>query len=471
MRVLFTMFPSYVHLYPLAPVAWALQSAGHEVRIATHAGFAGAVASVGLTAVALGDADAPEARLRDDAKQPPGPEEVLAYADVMGLNEQERENWIIFYQWLLNPLSDYVRVDLPEAGELIEMARLWKPDVVLWDPLFPAGAVAARVSGAAHGRFLGAALDYFGYSLERLAAARDRVVAAGLPENPLADVMRPLADKYGVEVDDELLLGQWTVDPLPEGVSLVTGTSKVPVRWVPFAGGETFRDWLYDEPERPRIALSLGESARRYVSGDWGRTPKLFEALSDLDVEVVATLNKFQLEGVQRVPDNVRVVEWVPLTQLMPTCSALIHHGGSGTTMNAIVNRIPQLVCDTDESFLMRAAEASPDPRDTGTYRVGREFGLTDETEPEQPKAGWVIPCRHLMAPPWSGIMKKFGAGVRLNHQGMPVDELRSHIQQVITNPSYREGAAKLRDAWANRPAPAAVVPVLERLTAEHRAR
>lgn len=469
MRVLFTMFPSYAHLYPLAPVAWALQSAGHEVRVATHASFAAAVASVGLTPVALGDPDATEARLRTDAKQPPDPGEVIAYADAMGLDPAERENWIVFYQWLLNPISDYVRVDLPEAAELVAFARRWQPDLVLWDPIFPAGAVAARVCGAAHGRFLGAALDYFIYSVERLQAARAQVRAAGLPENPLADIMRPLAERYHVDIDDELLTGQWTVDPLPEGVSLPTATVKVPVRWVPFAGGEVLRDWLHERPRRPRVALSLGESARRYVAGDWGRAPKLLDALADLDVEVIATLNGLQLEGVRRIPDNVRVVEWVPLTQLVPTCSVLVHHGGSGTTMSAIASRVPQLVCDTQESFLMRSADPTPTTGDAGVYRAGREFGITDDAESAEPKAGWVIPCRHLMAPPWSAVLTTYGAGDRLDHQVMSVADIRERIQRVLTEPSFRAGATALHEAWLSRPSPGDIVATLERLTAEHR--
>ncbi|MET9519979.1 hypothetical protein [Streptomyces sp. NPDC002994] len=33
MRVLFAVFPATAHLHPITPLAWALQNAGHQVRV------------------------------------------------------------------------------------------------------------------------------------------------------------------------------------------------------------------------------------------------------------------------------------------------------------------------------------------------------------------------------------------------------------------------------------------------------
>ncbi|MGB2567044.1 nucleotide disphospho-sugar-binding domain-containing protein [Micromonospora citrea] len=466
MRVLITVYPAVAHLYPVVPYAWALQTAGHEVRVASHAGFADTIASTGLVPVALGDAGSPEPRLREDARQPPAPEEVNAYVRAMGLSPEEAEHWIAFYQWNLNPASDYVRADLPDAPDLVEFARAWRPDLVLWDLVFPAGAVAARAAGAAHGRLLGSNLDYFAYSQERLAAHRQAVRAAGLADDPLADLVRPLADRYGVPVDDELLLGQFTVDPLPKGLSLPTATVKVPVRKVPYTGASVFPRWLHTRPQgRPRIALSLGESTRRYVAGDWGRTPKLLAALAGLDVEVVATLSPLQLAAVDMLPDNVRAIEWVPLTQLLPTCDALVHHGGMGTFSSAVAAGIPQLVCDTDDSLLFRPATAAPAEADSGTYRAGREFGVQDEDVAEE-AAGWLHPEKNLLATPCAGYVTEQGAGVRLDHQKQSVEEIRAQIRRVLTEPAFREGASALRETWQAMPSPNEIVPALEALAA-----
>ncbi|MEO3872805.1 nucleotide disphospho-sugar-binding domain-containing protein [Nonomuraea sp. B12E4] len=466
MRVLFTIYPSNAHLWPAVPTAWALQSAGHEVRVATHASFTGAVAATGLTAVALGDPDTVEARMRPDARPPAHPDDVLRFADVLGLDAEGREHWIAYYQWLLNPISDYVRVDLPYAADLVDFARAWRPDLVIWDPTFACGPVAASACGAAHARML-MGPDYFAWSMDRLAARASEVRAAGLPENPQAELMRPLADKYGVEVDRDLLYGHWSLNPLPIGMALPTSAIDVQVRYVPFNGAEVLPEWLYERPGRPRVALSLGESTRRFIKGDWGRTPKIFEAVADLDVELVATLNNLQLEGIERLPDNVRVIEWVTLTHLLPTCSAIIHHGGMGTFGAASAFGVPQIVCDTGETLLMRPVEVDPRTMEDGTYRIGYEFGVREVVETV---TTWELPAKKLEATPTSTYVTGRGAGVRLDHVTRSAADIQTMIRDVVNEPAYRHGAQAVFDAWLGMPSPTATVPLLERLTAEHRA-
>lgn len=467
MRVLFTVYPSHAHLWPVVPCAWALQSAGHEVRVATHAKFTGSVIAAGLTPVALGDPDVVEPRMRPDAKPPARPDEVLHFADVLGLDTEEREHWIAYYQWLLNPISDFVRVDLPYAGELVDFARAWQPDLMVWDPTFACAPVAARACGAAHARML-IGPDYLTWSMDRLAARRDEVLAAGLPENPQADLVRPLAEKYGMDVDYELLHGHWSLDPMPPGLRLPTSAVTLPMRYVPFTGNEVVPRWLYERPQRPRVALSLGESTRRFIKGDWGRAPKIIEAVADLDIELVATLNNLQMEDIDHVPDNVKIIEWVTLTHLLPTCSALIHHGGIGTYAAAAALKVPQIVCDTGETLLMRAVEVDPRTMADGTYRIGYEFGVREEVEMV---TTWELPAKKLEATPTSSYVVSRGAGARLNHVTQSVDEIRKLVLQVVDQPSYQDGAQAVYDEWLAMPSPADVVASLERLTAEHRRR
>jgi hypothetical protein len=46
------------------------------------------------------------------------------------------------------------------------------------------------------------------------------------------------------------------------------------------------------------------------------------------------------------------------------------------------------------------------------------------------------------------------------------VDEIRSQIVKVLDDPSYRDGATSLRQDWLARPAPAEIIPDLEKLAA-----
>jgi UDP:flavonoid glycosyltransferase YjiC (YdhE family) len=440
MRVLFTPYPSFAHLLPTVPLAWAFQAAGHEVRVAVHSSFVDSVTSLGLTAVSLGAPGSTEARLRDGAEEPRSGEEVLHFADVLGCTDAEREYWICFYQYFMLNIGDYASPDQPEAVDLVEFAGRWRPDLVLWDPTMVAAPVAARAVGAAHARIL-FSHDVFGWSIDRLAARRAEVRAAGLPENPMADAVRPLAERYSVPVDDELLLGQWTIDPLPPGFGPDTSAEVLRMRYVPYNGGGEMQDWLHQRPSRPRVALSLGESTRRFVSGDWDRLPRILEALGGLDVEVIATVNQQQMQDLEQVPDNVRTVEWVPLTQLMPTCSAIIHHGGVGTFSAALAARVPQLVCDSEESALMYEEE----PAGGG--------------EPE-----WVLPAKGIIATPVSEYVMARGAGDRLNHRALTVEEIGKLVLRAVQDQEFRDGAEAAYRTWLATASPADLVTIFERL-------
>ncbi|MFD8237383.1 nucleotide disphospho-sugar-binding domain-containing protein, partial [Streptomyces sp. NPDC059696] len=96
------------------------------------------------------------------------------------------------------------------------------------------------------------------------------------------------------------------------------------------------------------------------LKGDWGRTAKLLEAVAELDIEVIATLNDNQLAESGPLPDNVHTLDYVPLDQLLPTCSAVIHHGSTGTFAAASAAGLPQVVCDTDEPLLLFGVVSVP---------------------------------------------------------------------------------------------------------------
>jgi glycosyltransferase len=187
--------------------------------------------------------------------------------------------------------------------------------------------------------------------------------------------------------------------------------------------------------------------------------------LAELPIEVIATLNDLQLQGIATVPDNVRVIEWVSLTQLLPTCSAIIHHGGMGTFAAASAARVPQIVCDTEESVLMRLVEK--DVTDGGTYRIGWEFGVREAAA--EKVTSWELPAKKVEATPASDYVLGRGGGARLNHRALSVEEIGKLIMQVVDEPSFQQGADSVHERWLATPGPADVVPVLAALTAAHR--
>ncbi|WP_433496293.1 nucleotide disphospho-sugar-binding domain-containing protein [Sphaerimonospora sp. CA-214678] len=441
MRVAIAMWPAPAHLYPFTPLAWALRAAGHEVIAASHPCFAEAVCGEGL----------PFASICDPGVPPPmGPggvyaeerAEIARITAALDLPEEQLVTWNTFSQFFLPSMWDFTPYrgspgdSMPVMDGMVRFFREWRPDLVIWDPCLPGAGVAARAAGARHCRLSGP--DIVGWSIEtfqRLAGDPD----APALDDPMVETLRAMGDKYDVPIDRETLLGQWTINPMPPAVQthLPVDTRMVPVRWLPHSKQQAAPDWLYPVPERPRIALSLGVSMRAYLAANWDYVPVLLDALSELDVEVVATLNDNQLSGVRSIPDNVRVIEYVPLNLLAPTCSAVIHHGGLATMAGAAAAKVPQLVVDFLD--LPVVAETSED--------------------------GSVGATRYALAPTTGRYITEHGAGEVIDLSKSSVEDIRGQISRVLTEPSFREGAVRLYADQVAAPSPRDLVPVLETLT------
>jgi glycosyltransferase len=428
----------------MVPLAWALQCAGHEVFVASHPNLADHIKAVGLTPVSLGS---------DDMPPPTGPagaypreRELMARMTAEILDDLDyRDPWDTVTQFLLpaawdfNPYQAPSSQPLPVMDDLVEFARNWRPDLVLWDPLMPGAAVAAKACGAAHARLL-YGQDYQAWLGDKLQAHADRTGAE--LENLLVGTIQPMAERYDVEVNDELLFGAWTIDPMPVPTRLSTTINPVGMRWIPYSWPTVMPSWLKSRPERPRVALTLGVSQREFLKLGWDYVPALLDAASGLDIEMVATLNDTQLANVSQVPDNVRIVDYVPLNQLLPTCSAIIHHGSSGTLGASCTAALPQLITDHPETV----AEAVTDD----------EGGMGGAT-------------KHSSSPVGARYITSRGAGMTVDIANPSAEVIRKQILDVLAKPSFRVGAARVRDDYLAMPSPNEVVPTLERLTAAHR--
>lgn len=420
------MIPATAHLYPITPMAWALQTAGHDVRIASHPDAADAITAAGLTAVGVGE-------VIDLAQEVRAPNAVLdEITDSLGLDESEDNLRTAVRLYMLTAVTRYFRPDPPADGErrtvdeLVEFARRWQPDLVLWDPLFFPAPVAARAAGAAHARFLWGR-DQFGWTRDRI--LRRLADPATAPHTDLlAAVMRPTLDRFGLTFDEEMLRGQWTVDPSPEALRFDLDVEYHSVRWVPYTGAGTVPSWVHEPAGRPRVCLTLGVSGRKFFTDDGIPLPELLDGLAGLDVEVVATLDAQQLPEGTRVPGNVRMVDYLPLNTLLPTTSAIVHHGGAGTSACAVAHAVPQLM-------------------------VPKKGGDNVEV---------------------AAYVETQGAGLALPMAEDPefsVDLVVDGVRRLLDDGAFAAGAARLRDRHAETPSPNDLVPVLEELTASHRPR
>ena len=437
MRVLITSVPHFAHLSIMVPYAQALQNAGHEVVFATPAGGEEHVVAAGLAAVPYGEMVALSPQNWMERGIVPDPEKRDAFADAFGLEGMERDHWDVYYQYYAFNVRFFLQPDpVDNTDGLIRFAKSWKPDLVLWDCWYPLGGVAARAAGAPHARVL-IGPDYGGFA--RTLFNDNPEVVGTVGEDPLLEAIRPVAEKYGVEVDDELLLGQASVNPLPEEIRLSTDTRSIPVRWIPFNGGAEKPEWLYGDSERPRVALTLGLSIRLWQRGGDPRLPKIVEALGNMDVDVIATADEEQLAKAARIPDNFRMVEYVPLSQLLPACSMVVHHGSSGTFLTSVVCNLPQVILDTDEQTRMKFEGE------------GENIVVTNS---DRDADSWIT----------SNYVDQRKAGKRMNHQEASTEEIQRQLEDVLTQATYREGAQALHDEWLSRPSPAEIIPELEAL-------
>ncbi|MGC7102055.1 glycosyl transferase, partial [Amycolatopsis lurida] len=272
----------------MVPLAWALRTAGHEVRIAGQPAFTADITKAGLTAVPVGR-DA--ALWRVDGLKPDKLKKTLEglHSPWDVVEDPVNAVWDRLVEGHVNAIDQGHKPDnFPMIAGLVELVRTWRPDLVIWEPLSYAGAIAAKACGAAHARLLWS-IDIFGVTRDHfLRLKAERPVEERT--DPLADWLGAYGRKYGFDFTEDMTTGHFTIDPLPPSVTMHGHLHYLPVRYTPYGGPAVVPDWLHEPPDRPRIGLTLGTSATEHFA-DYGLdVGDILHALADLDVEVVATL-------------------------------------------------------------------------------------------------------------------------------------------------------------------------------------
>ncbi|MFC7331510.1 activator-dependent family glycosyltransferase [Marinactinospora rubrisoli] len=419
MRVLMTSFAQHAHFNGSVPLAWALRTAGHEVRVASHPALTPAITAAGLTAVPVGTDHPLDTVMRNGGPALFAP---LRHPDFLEnrpdrLDHDTLRYWdTVFTALVYAPANDDTVID-----DLVRFTRHWRADLVIWEPFTFSGAVAARAAGAAHARLLSFP-DMF-LSTRAALLRKNAAHPAAEHDDALGEWLTWTIDRHGHPYDEEIVTGQWTIDQMPPSISLSLGQPTVPMRYIPYNGPAVVPAWLRSPPARPRVCLTLGTTTRSSAFPDAVSLRATLDALSDLDIEVVATLDAAQLATVGTLPANTRAVEYVPLHALLPTCAAIVHHGGAGTWSTAAVHGVPQVTL----GWMWDAV-----------YRARRLQDL---------EAGLFLPSGELTPA-----------------------ALRDRLVRLLSDPRHARGAARLRDEMLALPAPNDVVRELERRTeAAHR--
>ncbi|MET9294036.1 activator-dependent family glycosyltransferase [Streptomyces sp. NPDC003077] len=418
MRVLLAVNPEKSIFQYMASTAWALRTAGHDVRVASQPEFAQVITQAGLTAVPLGS-DRNPWRITAHRPQDRAALRVGVPAPYDAFEDPAKSTWEYLKPGMLKATKGWHRIsNFPIISDLVEFARHWKPDLVLWEPLTYAGPIAAKAVGAAHARLL-FGVDVFGGVRQRyLELMREH----DDPADPLGEWLAGYARKYGYEFSEDMVTGHFTLDPFPGSLQIeAPGLDYVRMQWVPYGGRAEIPRWLWEAPKRPRVALTMGLSATEIFDGYTISMQDVLSALGDLDIEVVATVAESEQRRLTHIPDNARLVPYVPWHALVPTCDVVIHHAGAATLATTSLSPVPQLALH---------------------YHY------------DQPLLG--------------RLLADTGAGLEIHTSRATGANVREAVQRLLKEPSFRQGATRLTEEMRALPTPNELVPRIEELTRLH---
>jgi len=291
--------------------------------VASHPAMAPVIAGAGLAAVPIGeDVDFEETfadRIgkvgRLDRHEPDGSLEPAITAD-----------------------GGVVRLAAAMLDDLVAFGRHYRPDLLVWEPFNLAAAVAAAALGVP------GVLALWG---------PDSSVTLRLDRET---VLGPLAHPFGLDAGDIGLTGALMLDPVPPPMQVPLAGPSRPIRYTPYNGPAVMPRWLHeplDPQARPRVCVTAGTVAGPGLS-ERTELPEVIRAVAELDVEVVVLVAQAHRAVLGSLPGNVRVADApLALHLVLPTCAAMIQHGGAGTTMTALACGVPQLILPqvSDEHF------------------------------------------------------------------------------------------------------------------------
>ncbi|MCU7825076.1 nucleotide disphospho-sugar-binding domain-containing protein [Kitasatospora sp. DSM 101779] len=311
MRILFVAAGSLATAFALAPVATAARNAGHAVIMAANDDVVPAITGVGLPAVSVSSQPIGHFVHTDrsgrKAEIPTVPEEQIPFTG----------------RW-------FGRMAAAWLGPLSELARGWRPDVIVGGTMsYAAGLLAARLG-----------VPYVRH-------AWDAIEATSIDHGAVEELAPELAE-LGLDWLPEPELFIDVCPPSLRPPESHPAKRTMGMRWVPVNGQRQLEPWMLARPERPRLCLTTGSRVAHDVdehdirrrSYDFLRAQAV--ALRELDVDLVVAAPDKAGGALQAEVPGVRA-GWVPLDVLAPTCDVIVHHGGGTTSLTAMTAAVPQV--------------------------------------------------------------------------------------------------------------------------------
>jgi UDP:flavonoid glycosyltransferase YjiC (YdhE family) len=394
MRVLFSTTAGTGHFGPLIPFAKACVAGGHTVAVAAPGNFAEAVTGAGFTHLAFGEP----------------PRELIgqAFARIQQVTFEEANRLVL--------AELYGRLDAQAAlPALTKIMTDWRPDIVLRETCEFGSLVAAERAGISQLE-VAIGMGQIGPGI------------VDLLKEPLAE----LSTMAGLPADRgaELLLDGDSLTSVP--ARLDSGDMMLGASMAERAVSDRGRIWRFrtDTPVETKLPASWGDPANPLVYVSYGsvtaRQPEfasLYEAtlraLADMPVRVLMTTGRgLNQADLKPIPPNGHVEQWWPQEAVMGKASAVVGHGGFGTTMAALAAGVPQVVIPL--------------------------FSFDQAINAERVAA--------------------VNAGVQLPGGLEAVANLPAALRRILDDPAFAEGARSMAAEIAALPQISACLPILEEL-------
>ena len=301
------------HFGPLLPFARAVVASGHEVRVAAPASYAEVLARAGLRHEPFGE---------------PAPEVIgPIMASLPAMSVEEANETVV--------REVFGRVDAQAAlPGLIESIERWRPHVVVRESAELGSLAAAARAGVPH--------VHVCIGMHEVATRFGEGVAEPLEE--LGSLARLPEGRMASE-----LAGETVVSLVPELLDHAAGEVTPQAHEfrrfhepVPAADGPRPPEW--GDPDLPLVYVTFGTVAGSIPSFA-GIFREALDALAGLDACVLMTVGrKVDPLDLGPLPPNARVLQWVPQQAVLAHASAMLGHGGFGTTMGALAAGVPQVV-------------------------------------------------------------------------------------------------------------------------------
>jgi UDP:flavonoid glycosyltransferase YjiC (YdhE family) len=293
------------------------------------------------------------------------------------------------------------------AARMLRLCAEWAADVLVRDESDVGSLVAAERLALPHATLL--------------IGAAGGLMRAGV----LAEPIDALRAEHGLAPDPRyeaparhLVLSPFPpsfrdpADPLP-----ATALSIRPVGLEP-GGMDVAPAWIAALPERPTVYFTLG-TIFNLESGELFE--RVLAGLRELPVSVVVTVGR-ELEpaALGPQPANVRVDRYVPQSVLLPHCELVVSHAGSGSVVGALAHGLSMVLLPIGADQPLNAARCE-------------ELQVARVLDPFHATAG----------------------------------DVSNAVSDVLSDPSYRRNAQRLKAEIEALPGPEHALRLLERLAAE----